>query len=132
MCCRHSARDRADETANCRAEKELKQAQENELNGKGADTVTIRKYDDRLAEINKELDYIGKSRPQVLYYERDKEELFDKEPATRSRKKELDAKLVALDERFALKRRSCRFRKRGGRASRADWQRIALIGGRVE
>lgn len=49
--------------------KELKQAQENELNGKGADTVTIRKYDDRLAEINKELDYIGKSRPQVLYYE---------------------------------------------------------------
>ena len=32
-------------------EKELKQAQENELNGKGADTVTIRKYDDRLAEI---------------------------------------------------------------------------------
>ena len=47
--------------------KELKQAQENELNGKGADTVTIRKYDDRLAEINKELDYIGKSRPQVLF-----------------------------------------------------------------
>ena len=47
--------------------KELKQAQENELNGKGADTVTIRKYDDRLAEINKELDYIGKSRPQVHY-----------------------------------------------------------------
>lgn len=37
----------------------MKQAQENELNGKGADTVTIRKYDDRLAEINKELDYIG-------------------------------------------------------------------------
>ena len=37
-------------------EKELKQAQENELNGKGADTVTIRKYDDRLAEINKELE----------------------------------------------------------------------------
>ena len=34
--------------------KELKQAQENELNGKGADTVIIRKYDDRLAEINKE------------------------------------------------------------------------------
>ena len=31
-------------------------------------------------------------------------ELFDKEPATRSRKKELDAKLVALDERFALKK----------------------------
>lgn len=74
-----------------------------------------------LPEINKELDYIGKSRPQVLYYERDKEELFDKEPATRSRKKEQDAKLVALDERFALKRRSCRFRKKGPeRAPRPD------------
>lgn len=84
--------------------KELTQAQENELNGKGADTVTIRKYDEQLAEIREELDYIGKSRPQVLYYERDKSELFDKEPATRSRKKELDAKLVALGERFALKK----------------------------
>ena len=93
--------------------KELKQAQENELNGKGADTVTIRKYDDRLAEINKELDYIGKSRPQVLYYERDKEELFDKAPATRSRKKELDAKLVALDERFALKKEKLQVQKKG-------------------
>lgn len=93
--------------------KELKQAQENELNGKGADTVTIRKYDDRLAEINKELDYIGKSRPQVLYYERDKEELFDKEPATRSRKKEQDAKLVALDERFALKKEKLQVQKKG-------------------
>lgn len=94
-------------------EKELKQAQENELNGKGADTVTIRKYDDRLAEINKELDYIGKSRPQVLYYEKDKEELFDKEPATRSRKKELDAKLVALNERFELKKEKLQVQKKG-------------------
>ena len=93
--------------------KELKQVQENELNGKGADTVTIRKYDDRLAEINKELDYIGKSRPQVLYYEKDKEELFDKEPATRSRKKEQDAKLVALDERIALKKEKLQVQKKG-------------------
>lgn len=45
----------------------MKQAQENELNGKGADTVTIRKYDDRLAEINKELDYIGKSRHKFFF-----------------------------------------------------------------
>lgn len=80
------------------------------MNGRGADTTTIRKYDDRLAEIRKELDYIHEYRPQVLYYERDKAELFDKEPATRNRKKELDAKLDAVDERFALKRRSCRYR----------------------
>lgn len=84
--------------------KELKLEQESELSGKGADTVTIRKYDDRLAEIKKELDYINKSRPQVLYYERDKTELFDKELSTRSRKKELDAKLITVDERFTLKK----------------------------
>lgn len=92
---------------------ELKQAQENELNGKGADTSTIRKYDRQLTEIKEELDYINKFRPQVLYYERDKTELFDKEPATRSRKKELDAKLVAVDERFALKKEKLQMQVKG-------------------
>lgn len=92
---------------------ELKQAQEYELNGKGADTSTIRKYDRQLAEIKEELDYINKFRPQVLYYERDKTELFDKEPATRSRKKELDAKLVAVDERFALKKEKLQMQVKG-------------------
>ena len=92
---------------------ELKQAQENELNGRGADTTTIRKYDDRLTEIRKELDYIHEYRPQVLYYERDKAELFDKEPATRNRKKELDAKLVAVDERFALKKEKLQLQLKG-------------------
>ena len=92
---------------------ELKQAQENELNGRGADTTTIRKYDDRLAEIRKELDYIHEYRPQVLYYERDKAELFDKEPATRNRKKELDAKLDAVDERFALKKEKLQIQIKG-------------------
>lgn len=92
---------------------ELKQAQENELNGKGADTATIRKYDNQLAEIREELDYISKSRPQVLYYERDKAELFDKEPTTRSRKKELDAKLSAVDERFTLKKEKLQMQVKG-------------------
>lgn len=45
---------------------ELKQAQENELNGRGADTTTIRKYDDRLTEIRKELDYIHEYRPRCF------------------------------------------------------------------
>lgn len=83
---------------------ELKQAQENELNGKGADTATIRKYDNRLTEIKKELKFVNENRPQVLYYEKDKAELFDKEPAIRGRKKDLDAKLVALNERYDLKK----------------------------
>lgn len=83
---------------------ELKKAQEDELNGKGVDTVTIRKYDDQLAGIRKELDYINQYRPETLFYQRDKQEFLDKEPAERSRKKELEAKLAALNERFALKK----------------------------
>lgn len=92
---------------------ELKQAQENELNGKGADTATIGKYDNQIKEIKKELDYINRIRPHVLYYERDKAELFDKEPSTRSRKKEIDAKLLALDERFALKKEKLHIQIKG-------------------
>ena len=84
--------------------RELRQAQDDELNGKGADMATIRKYDERLAEIREELKYISEHRNQVAYYEKDKQELFDKEPAMRSRKKEYEAKLSALDERFALRR----------------------------
>lgn len=84
--------------------RELRQAQDAELNGKGADVATIRKYDERLAEIREELRYISEHRNQVAYYEKDKQELFDKEPVMRSRKKEYETKLSALDERFALRR----------------------------
>ena len=58
--------------------RELRQAQDAELNGKGADVATIRKYDERLAEIREELRYISEHRNQVAYYEKDKQELFDK------------------------------------------------------
>lgn len=84
--------------------RELTQRQENELSGQGADTATIRTYDTQISEVKKELDYIQEHRPQVIYFERDRRELFDNESAFRNRKKELDAKLVALDERFAFKK----------------------------
>ena len=45
--------------------RELRQAQDAELNGKGADVATIRKYDERLAEIKEELRYISEHRNQV-------------------------------------------------------------------
>ena len=70
--------------------KELRQAQETELGGKGADTVTIRKYDARIEQIQKELVYIREHRSQVTNYEKDKQELFDKEPFMRSCKKDLE------------------------------------------
>lgn len=92
---------------------EMKLSQENELNGQGADTATIRKYDHRISEIREELNYINEYRSQVIYYERDKHELFDKEPTVRSRKKELDTKLAALDERFALKKEKQQLQTKG-------------------
>ncbi|WP_077154889.1 ATP-binding protein [Bacteroides bouchesdurhonensis] len=84
--------------------KELQRALEDELNGKGADTATIRKYDDRLDIIKKELEYINRYRPEALFYEKDKKDFLDKEPMVRNRKKELDTKLTALDERFVLRK----------------------------
>lgn len=83
---------------------DLKQAQEMELSGKGADTLTIRKYDNQIEEVKKELAYIREHRSQVVYYEKDKEELFDKELIIRSQKKEFETKQLALDERFALRK----------------------------
>lgn len=83
---------------------ELKQAQEDELNGKGVDITSIRKYDEQLRKIRKELEYIKKNRGEALVYERDKKEFLDKEPAMRNRKKEQETKLSALDDRFAQKK----------------------------
>lgn len=84
--------------------RELKQAQDAELSGKGADMNAIGNYERRIAELRKELDYIREYRSLVSDYEKDKRELFEEEPAMRSRKKEAEAKHRALDERFALRR----------------------------
>lgn len=92
--------------------KELRQAQETELGGKGADTVTIRKYDARIEQIQKELVYIREHRSQVTYYEKDKQELFDKEPFMRSRKKDLEDKLAALSERFDLREKKLQLQQK--------------------
>ncbi len=79
-------------------------AKELELNGKGADTRTIRKYDQQISDIRQELDYIKQNRAHVTLYLQDKALLFDQESSIRNRKKELDAKLAAVDERYTLKK----------------------------
>lgn len=67
--------------------RELRQAQDAELNGKGADVATIRKYDERLAEIKEELRYISEHRNQVAYYERiSKNSLIKNLPCVAGRK----------------------------------------------
>ena len=83
--------------------KELEASQQAELNGKGADTATIGKYDARILQIQKELDYIEKHFPDTIRYQKDKEELFDREPQLRGRKKMLEDELATLEERFTLR-----------------------------
>lgn len=83
--------------------KELEASQQAELSGKGADTTTIGKYDARILQIQKELDYIEKHFPDTIRYQKDKEELFDREPQLRGRKKMLEDELATLEERFTLR-----------------------------
>ena len=83
--------------------KELEASQQAELSGKGADTAAIGKYDARILQIQKELAYIEKHFPDTIRYQKDKEELFDREPQLRSRKKMLEDELATLEERFTLR-----------------------------
>lgn len=83
--------------------RELEAAQQSELSGKGADTATIEKYNVRIKQIQEELAYIEKHFPDTIRYQKDKEELFDREPQLRSRKKTLEDGLAALEERFNLR-----------------------------
>lgn len=96
---------------------ELKRTQETELGGKGADTMAIRRYDDRITELRKELDYIREHRSLVSDYGKDKRDLFDKEPDMRKRKKEVDTKLADLDERFALRREKLQMQQKEAQAT---------------
>ncbi|WP_455592431.1 ATP-binding protein [Bacteroides sp.] len=91
---------------------EFLQDQEAELSGKGADTVTIRKYDERIEKIQAELTYIRENREHVAYYQKDKLELFDKEPLMRNQKKELEDKLDALNERYDLRREKLQYQQK--------------------
>ncbi|MDR0896024.1 MAG: ATP-binding protein [Prevotellaceae bacterium] len=84
--------------------RELEQAQANELAGKGADTATINRYDNRLTEIAAELAYIKEQLPNVTLYNRDREEYFAHEQEWRNRRKELEIKLAALGDRYALRK----------------------------
>ena len=67
--------------------KELHKLQNEELNGKGADTSAINSYKAKIDAIKSELDYISQKQSLVWNYEKDKRELFDREPELRDTKK---------------------------------------------
>ena len=75
---------------------EIKQQQTSELSNKGADTKRLEILDNRIAEINKALDFIKNNERIVIEYEKDKRELFDKIPQFKTDKITLEKKLNSL------------------------------------
>ena len=84
--------------------KELHKLQNEELNGKGADTSVINSYKSKIDTIKSELDYISQKQSFVWNYEKDKRELFDREPELRDNKKNNEMHLDELEEKYALRK----------------------------
>ena len=79
--------------------------QNDELNGKGADTSAINAYKSKMDSVSNELDYIAKQQALVWSYDKDKKELFDREQDLRDEKKNNDQHLRDLGEKYALRRK---------------------------
>jgi len=75
---------------------ELKKEQNSELGNKGADTKRLNIIDNRLQEIEKDLDYIKGNETIVIEYNKDKRELFDKVPQLKVDKTSLEKKQTSI------------------------------------
>ncbi len=71
-----------------------------ELQGKGADTTSIKKQEDAIKNIDNQLQKIEKQRKTIFAYQKDKEELFDKEDTIRQEKKVLEDKIDNLQKQY--------------------------------
>ena len=90
-----------------KADKELQllQQQENEeLQGRGADTRMVEECKASIKATEAELKYIDDHRRIVFDYQRDREELFDHEEEFKTRKKLITDKLQQLNEKYALRK----------------------------
>ena len=74
----------------------LKKEQTSELGNKGADTKRLNIIDNRLQEIEKDLDYIKGNETIVIEYNKDKRELFDKVPQLKVDKTSLEKKQTSI------------------------------------
>lgn len=85
--------------------KELARLQQDELNGKGADTSAMESYKAKIGSITGELDYISGKRSLVWSYEKDKRELFDREQQLRDDRRNNELHLTDLSEKYALRKK---------------------------
>ena len=83
---------------------ELRVLQTRELDGKGADTSVIDRYERNMQAIEGELNYIASKRSLVSDYEKDKREYFDREAQLVGDRKEIAAHLESLGEKYALRK----------------------------
>lgn len=67
-----------------------------ELQGKGADTSTIKKQEEIIKNIDTQLETINRQRKIIIEYQKDKEDLFDKEDSIKQEKKVLEEKIDNL------------------------------------
>ena len=82
-------------------ELELLKVQElNELHGRGADTRLVEECKNSIQAIETELKYIEDNKRLVFAYQRDKEELFDREDEFNAQKKRLADKLQQLSDKY--------------------------------
>ena len=71
-----------------------------ELQGKGADTTSIEKQEDEIKSIDNQLQTIEKQRETIFAFQKDKEELFDKEDSIKQEKKALEDKIDNLQNQY--------------------------------
>lgn len=71
-----------------------------ELQGKGADIDAIKKQEDTIKSIENQLKKIENQRETVFAYQKDKEELFDKEDFIKQEKKILEDKINNLQNQY--------------------------------
>ena len=76
-----------------------------ELKGKGANTDIIKKQESIIAIIDKQLQKIKEQQETVFAYQKDKEELFDKEESIKQEKKALENQHDTLKARYEEKTR---------------------------
>ncbi len=82
----------------------LKQQEEDELKGRGADTHLVEACKTKILSAESELKYIENHRKLVYDYRRDCEELFDQEDNLKNKKKALSDKLLQLNEKYDLRK----------------------------
>ncbi|MGB8375139.1 MAG: ATP-binding protein, partial [Salegentibacter sp.] len=100
----NQVRDREKEIAE--RTQQIKEEQRSELKKQGADTSRIEEIDERLKETEEELAFIESNTTLVIEYQKDKRELFDKEPEFKNQRSLFNKELEGAETEFQQKERS--------------------------